>query len=505
MMIILPQLNNLDDGLRVLGWAAVRAAIFLAAMILIGTRIIPPVMSYIVRRTSREFFLLAVTALGLGVGYVTYLVGLSFAFGAFVAGMVLSESEYSHQALSDIIPLREIFSLLFFVSAGMLLDPAFLISHLGQVLTVVALVAVGKGAIFAGVVRLFGYRNVMPLAVGLGLFQVGEFSFVLARVGLQGGAIGSELYALLLTVALVTMFLTPFATQAVEPIYTRIRKRAKQDPIQTINLPKEGLHDHVIIAGAGRVGQYVAQVLHRYDFRFVAIDLDQRRLDQCKEWGFPVIYGDASQPTVLHAAGIENARLILITTPALSVTQMVVQSVRQMHPQLHIVARAEGVEQMQALHDIGVYEAVQPEFEAGLEITRQALLHLQVPSTDIQEFTDAVRQDLYEPLYQTQGDYATLAQLSTAQRLLRLSWVALPANSPIAGRTIQELAVRSRTGASVVAIMGSGALLSNPQGDYCFQPDDIVGVLGDPEQLAAFQGLAQPASDEPRGSVYQNI
>jgi CPA2 family monovalent cation:H+ antiporter-2 len=300
-----------------------------------------------------------------------------------------------------------------------------------------------------------------------------------------------------LTVALVTMFLTPFATQAVEPIYTHIRKRAKQDPIQMINLPKEGLHDHVIIAGAGRVGQYVAQVLHRHDFRFVTIDLDQRRLDQCKEWGFPVIYGDASQPPVLHAAGIETAHLILITTPALSVTQMVVQTVRQLHPALHVVARAEGVEQMQALHSMGVYEVVQPEFEAGLEITRQALLHLQVPPTDIQRFTDAVRRDLYEPLYQAQREYATMAQLHTAQRLMGLSWVALPPDSPLAGRTIQELAVRSRTGASVVAIMGSEALLSNPQGDYCFQADDIVGVLGDPEQLAAFQRLALPETDQP--------
>ncbi|HXF63365.1 MAG TPA: cation:proton antiporter, partial [Caldilineaceae bacterium] len=187
MLIILPELGNLEAGLRILGWAAVRAVIFLAAMVFIGIKVIPPLMAYIVRRASREFFLLAVVSLGLGVGYATYLVGLSFAFGAFVAGLVLSESEYSHQALSDIIPLRELFSLLFFVSVGMLLDPAFLFENWGRVLVVVALVALVKGTIFAGIARLFGYRNVVPLAVGLGLFQVGEFSFVLARVGLRTG------------------------------------------------------------------------------------------------------------------------------------------------------------------------------------------------------------------------------------------------------------------------------------------------------------------------------
>lgn len=497
LMIILPQLSNLEAGLPVLGFAVLRAAIFLAAMIFIGTRVIPRLMTAIARWNSRELFLIAVTAIALGVGYSTYLFGLSFAFGAFVAGMVISESDFSHQALGDIIPLRDIFSMLFFVSVGMLLDPRFLMANLGAVVLVVLLIAVGKGLIFAGLGRAFGYGNVVPLAVGLGLFQVGEFSFVLARVGLSTRSISTDLYSLVLTVALMTMILTPFFTRAVGPLYSLRRRWSKREPLQTINLPQEGLHDHVVIAGGGRVGQYVAQVLQRLDLAFVVVELDQWRVEQCKKAGLPVIYGDAGHPVVLEAAGIEEARLLIITAPSIAVAQSIVDHVRRLKPELHIVVRASSVEAMEALRERGVYEVVQPEFEAGLEVVRQALLHLDVSATQIQQYTDGVREELYAPLYEAHAHYHTVAQLRTASHLMDLTWVALPEKSPLVGRTIQEMRIRTRTGASVVGVIHDGALLPNPEPTYRFQAGDIVGVLGDPEQRDAFQVFAQASSPAP--------
>jgi len=494
LMIILPQLNNLAAGLPMLGWAVVRAAIFLVAMILIGTRVIPRLMLIIARWNSRELFLLAVTAIGLGIGYVTYLVGLSFAFGAFVAGMVLSESEHSHQALSDITPLRDLFGMLFFVSVGMLLDPSFLLANLGTILFVVLLVALGKGLIFGGLARLFGYGNVVPLATALGLFQVGEFAFVLVRVGVASGSIEPDLYSLVLTIALVTMLLTPFASQAVTPLYALRKRWFHQEPPQTLNLPKEGLHDHVVIAGAGRVGQYVAQVLQRLQLNFVAIELDQKRIEQMQALALPIIYGDASQPVVLEAAAIAHAQLLLITTPALAVTQMIINNGRQLNPQLHMVARAEGVEQMEILHQMGIYEVVQPEFEAGLEITRQALLHLAMPMTEIERFTDAVRRELYAPPNQAYPDYATITQLSTAHKLIEFAWVPLASASPVIGQTLQALDGHNRTGAAIVAILTADMVLPNPNPDYAFQAADLVGIVGSQHQRAAFQALIQPGS-----------
>jgi CPA2 family monovalent cation:H+ antiporter-2 len=492
LMIILPQLDEPGAGVPVLGTAALKAALFLFLMIFVGTRVIPRVMAYIAGWNSRELFLLAITAIGLGVGYGTYLFGLSFAFGAFVAGMVLSESDYGHQALSDIIPLRDLFGLLFFVSVGMLLDPVFLVENWGIILTVVLLVSVGKGLIFGTLSSAFGYGNVVPLAVGLGLFQVGEFSFVLARVGISTNSISNNLYALTLTTAIVTMVLTPVVSGLTAPLYMFRKRWFRREPLQTINLPETGLRNHVVIAGGGRVGQYVAQVLQRLELAFVIIEMDYRRVSQAKDEGFPVIYGDASQEIVLEAATVNQACLVLITTPAVIITQTIVDQVRHTNPTVHIVARAEGVEQMQALHDHGVYEVVQPEFEAGLEITRQALLHLNIPATEIQRFTDTIRRELYAPLYHAHDEYQTIAQLQNVSHLLELSWIRLTTNSPLIGRTIQELKIRSQTGVSVVGVMRNGELYPNPDADYQFTIGDLVAVMGNSEQLVVFQTLIAP-------------
>lgn len=492
LMIILPQLNQPEAGLSVLGLAALKAALFLFLMIFVGTRIIPGLMARVAAWNSRELFLLAITAVGLGIGYVTYLFGLSFAFGAFIAGMVLSESDYSHQALSDIIPLRDLFGLLFFVSVGMLLDPAFLIANWQTVLLVVLLIAIGKGVIFSALSSLFGYGNIVPFAVGLGLFQVGEFSFVLARVGLSTNSINNNLYSLTLSTAIITMILTPFVSGLASPLYALRKRWVKQEPLRTINLPLTGLHDHVVIAGAGRVGQYVAQVLQRLELAFVMIELDHRRVEQAKEMGFPIIYGDAGQEIVLEAAQLQNACLLLVTTPAAVVTQTIVEQTRHLNPSVHIVARAEGIEQIELLQKQGVYEVVQPEFEAGLEITRQALLHLNLPASEIQNFTDQIRRDLYAPLYRTHDQYQTIALLQNAVRLLELTWLTLPPDSPLIGRTIHELRIRSQTGVSVVGVIRNGKLLSNPEASHQFFVGDLVAVIGNPEQLAAFRAMAMP-------------
>ncbi|HMN27385.1 MAG TPA: cation:proton antiporter, partial [Caldilineaceae bacterium] len=491
LMLILPQLSDLARGLPALGWAALRATVFLILMIFVGTRLLPWLMRTIARWNSRELFLLAVSAIGFGVGYGPSLFGLSFAFGAFVAGMVLSESDYGHQALSDIIPVRDLFGLLFFVSVGMLLDPAFLLANLPLVLMVVGLVAVGKALIFGGITRAFGYRNIVPLAVALGLFQVGEFSFVLARVGLARGALSADLYSLILTVTLVTMVLTPFLSRLAQPLYALRKRWLPGEPLMTVSMPATELVDHVVIAGAGRVGQYVAQVLQRLQLNYIAIELNQQMVERCKAEGIPVIYGDASQPIVLQAAHIEQAQLLLITTPVMVIAQTIVQHVRQINPHLHIVARAETIEHMEALHKMGVYEVVQPHFEAGLEITRQALLHLNLSASEIQRFTDAVRHELYAPLYESHPDYELVAQLRSAQQLLQLNWVTVVADSALVGHSIGELAIRTRTGASIVAVLRKGVLLPNPEPAEHIIVSDVLAVLGSPQQLTRFADLSQ--------------
>jgi CPA2 family monovalent cation:H+ antiporter-2 len=489
LIIVLPELGSLGQGLSELGVAALRAAAFVAVMVVFGRRVLPWLMARVAAWNSRELFLISVVAIGLGVGYATYLFGLSFAFGAFVAGLVLSQSDYSHQALADVEPLRDVFAMLFFVSVGMLLDPAFLIQNAGTVALVVALVFAVKGLVFAGVVRAFGYGNIIPFAVGLGLFQVGEFSFVIARVGVEEGAISESSYSIVLSTAVITMSLTPFAMRLAPLLYGRWRERFPKEAMSTFNLPERGLGDHVVIAGYGRVGSFVARLLARLDQPFVVVDPNPARADEARDSGYPVVYGDAGAEPVLEAAGVRRARLVIVTVPDPVGARLVVERARSINPNVHVVARTTTVEQLEELGRLGVYEAVHPESEAGLELGRQALSHLGVPAGDIQRFADEVRRELYAPITRqgTEGDL--LAQLERASRQIETEWVRLPENSPLEGRTIGDLGVRTQTGASIVAIVRDDLVLAGPGPDVRFEPGDLVGVLGTREQRAAFVAL----------------
>ncbi|GAB4125635.1 MAG: cation:proton antiporter [Roseiflexaceae bacterium] len=405
LMILLPELEDLQTGLPQLGWALLRATLFIGAMILGGTRVIPFILRHVAAWNSRELFTITVLAIGLGVGYATYLVGLSFAFGAFVAGMVLNESDYSHQALSDIVPVRDMFGMLFFVSVGMLLDPAFIVANFGIILLLVSGTLIGKGLLFAGITHLFGYRNEIPLMVGLGLFQIGEFSFVLARVGLQEGALSEEQYGVILAAAVMTIMLTPFLTRASIPVAAFVQRWRKPAAAATIPEPPPTLQEHIVIVGYGRVGRYTAHVLKRFDLPFVILERDLRRVDMIKSAGFPVLYGDASSAIVLEAAGIHRARLMLIVVSAAIDVELVVRQARHLTPQLHIVARASRLQQLAVLRSLGIHEIVQPEFEAGLELVRQTLLHLQVPTSEIEQLADTVRREQYQPMVAESFDH----------------------------------------------------------------------------------------------------
>jgi monovalent cation:H+ antiporter-2, CPA2 family len=491
LMIILPQLNDPKAGIPLLGFAALKAALFLTMMILLGTRLLPRLMAYIAKWNSRELFVLAITAIGLGVGYATYLTGLSAAFGAFIAGIVLSESDYGHQALSDIIPLRDLFGLLFFTSVGMLLDPSFLLANWDTILLLVAVVAVGKGVLFAILARLFGYGNVVPLAVGLGLFQVGEFSFVLAGVGLSTKSISREVYSLVLSTAIITMLLTPFVSGLAAPLYSIRKRLSKREPLQTVHVPDTRLANHVVIAGGGRVGRYVAQVLKQFGHPFVIIELNSRSVEEVKKAAFPLIYGDAAQPIVLEAAAIGRASLLLVTIPAMVVTEPIVRLARQLNGSLDIVATAEGVEQMKALYQKGATAVIQPNLETALEIARQALLHLHVPPAQILQYTDARRKNPYAKLYENDEDNQMVPLAKSAGRLLELTWLTLDQRSPFHDRTIGQLRIRTYTGVSVVGVVRSGVFHPNPDAEFRFAAGDLVAVIGRPEQITVFQKMAR--------------
>jgi CPA2 family monovalent cation:H+ antiporter-2 len=504
LMIVLPELSDPAGGLAKIATAAVRATLLLGLIVLFSTRVVPRLMAFVARWHSRELFFLSTITLAVGVGYFAWLFGLSMALGAFVAGLVVNESEYAHQALSDVIPLRDLFGMLFFVSVGMLLDPALVWQQLGTLGLVVPAIVAGKAAILAGVVRSFGYTNVVPMAVGLTLFQVGEFAFVLARVGRSSGAISNDVYTLTLNTAIVTMALTPALSSLVPVLYGRFWPRRARETHEAINLPSGGLSDHVVITGYGRVGRGIADALAHLTLPFVLVESDDRRVAQARLSGFPVIFGDASQPVVLEAAGIRNARAILVTVPAFSDVRSIVRTGRQLRPDLPIIARADGPDAVRALYALGIQEVTAPEVEAAIEMTRQALLYFEVPAHDVLRVASAIRRQQYDQAPETRAaGLAIMSQIGEIARQLDFTWVGVQPDSPIERRTLGDLRIRTTMGVSVVGIIRAGSLLPNPDGQTRVERGDLVGVLGTREQIARFNQATRHGAHpppEPAGS-----
>jgi CPA2 family monovalent cation:H+ antiporter-2 len=394
LMVLLPALSDPTAGVMRVVIATGRAALLLALTVIVATRVVPRLLGLVARWNSRELFLLMTVAVALGVGFAAWSFGLSVALGAFIAGLVVNESDYAHEALSDIGPLRDVFGMMFFVSVGMLLDPTTLAGSIGALAVVILVVTLGKAGILAVIVRVFGYRRVVPLAVGLTLFQVGEFAFVLARVGVDAQAIDTNLFGLILNTAIVTMALTPVIS-GLTPVLYRGGGRGAPDAPEQMNVPRGGLSGHVVIAGAGRVGWTIADALRTTRVESVLIDVDGRRVEQAREAGWPVIYGDAAHEPVLAAASIESARLLVVATPARDDVRAILRVAHRLRPGLPTIARADSVDGARELYGIGVDTVASPEVEAAIEMVRAALVRFELPADEVARVTAEARQRQY--------------------------------------------------------------------------------------------------------------
>jgi monovalent cation:H+ antiporter-2, CPA2 family len=373
MVVLLPQLGQLDGLVGRLARAIGIAAVFLAAVVIAGKWLLPRLLKGILRWGSRELFLISVVAIGVGVGAATQSIGLSFALGAFIAGLILGESEFSHQALSDVVPVRDIFGLLFFVTVGMLLDPAYAMAHPGRIAGAVALIFAGKSVIFGVLARSFGYVNMAPWIVGLGLSQVGEFSFVLARLGRTSELLSKEAYDLALTCTVLTMALSPMVSSVALPLGRTWRKWRKTPTFKgQVEMPPHRLTGHVVIGGYGRTGKAVARVLRAAEIPLVVVELNHAIFAQIGADGLPGVWGDITAEEIQHTACVGAARVLLLTVPDAGSVHLAVQRARGANAKISVVARAVRERQVSELRAMGV-DAVQPEFEGGVEMVRQAL------------------------------------------------------------------------------------------------------------------------------------
>ncbi len=398
MLIILPHAGDAGSALPEIARASLIAAGFLTAMVLVGTRLLPALLRRIASWGSRELFLVAVVAASVGIGSIAYQLGLSFAIGAFIAGIMMSESELSHQALSDVAPLRDIFGLVFFVSVGMLFDPRFLIGHAGSVAMLVLVIVAGKSLICGLLARGFGYGNMAPWIIGLGLSQIGEFSFVLARVGHTGAFISKDTYDLALTCTVLSMALSPLVSSWAVPVaHLWLRWRKPAPPSRALALEKTALENHVIVAGSGRTGRAVVDALLSAGVPFVVVEMNHDALTRLGEAGIPSVWGDIGSEDILRAAGILDARMLVMAVPDWHAIRLGISRARQLNPRLFVVARATATAHVDDLRALRVDAVVQPEFEGGVEMVRQALAHCERDEAEIGRLTADLRRALYDP------------------------------------------------------------------------------------------------------------
>lgn len=482
LMLILPELTSESIDYFAIGFALLKSGFFLGFMFVAGTWLFPRIFSLIARWGSRELFFLVTLGVALGTGLATYHLGLSLALGAFVAGMLLSETDFNHQALSDVASLRDLFGLIFFVSVGMLFEPRFLYDHLSLVLLLAGLLILSKAIILGGVIRLFGYGGPKACKVGFGLSQIGEFAFVIANAGSQSGSLSRDSYSLMLSVAVVSMVATPGLFWIGGVLARRITANQKQPEAESINATAS-LENHVVIVGGGVVGQFVARVLATLESPYVVIDSDYKTVTQMRDQGLKVAFGDGSHRTILESVQIDRARLVVVATTNDHLLPLVMREVSQLSPGVPVVVRVEELDDIDVSKLSGVHELVQPQLEVGIEMVRQSLLALGMREMEILSVLGKLRVGGYRPgrsgVVLSPTD---LVQLRAA-RLLEFGWIKSEDSSVLAGHTLVDLKLRERFGISIVAVIRHEEVSPSPGPQFVIKNGDVLGVLGTPMQI----------------------
>ena len=504
ILVLMPTLSNTANGFNwgELGLTLLKAAGFVLLSMFAGTRLIPWILMRIAHTRSRELFILAILAIALGIALgAAELFGVSLALGAFVAGVVVSESPLSHQVGADILPFRDSFAVLFFVSIGMLVNPIYLYNNIGPVLALTALIVIAKPVTTLLMGLVFPWPARTTLVVAAGLSQIGEFSFIVGQAGVALGLLDRSQYSLILAGALLSIMVNPAMFRVIQPAekwlqrFPRLWKLLDRQgpPLPDIT---ESIERHVVIVGYGRVGRHIVSLLGEMGIPHLVVEADAARGEELSRQGIPTLYGDAANSEVLTHAGLRRARALVIAGPDEDASALVVTTARDLAPDLPIIARASSEDGTRHLAELGAQDVIHPELEGGLEIVRHTLLQLGFPLPEIYRYTDAVRRDHYDTRLNTEEEHRLLHELLDAANSLEVNWFRLTEKNLLVGQTLAEANVRAKTGASVVAILREGHLIANPKSMTVFQAGDRVGLIGEKEEIEAAERLLSESASE---------
>jgi CPA2 family monovalent cation:H+ antiporter-2 len=501
MLAILPALSQPTNvvGMALLT-ALLKVLLFGAAAIFAGRWVIPLLVRLLAQSGSQELFLLGILVLCWGIALLTAAIGLSIEMGAFVAGLMVSNVEYADHALDRVLPMRDVFATLFFASIGMLIDPGFLLGNGWVLLGLVVITLVGKAAIVSLIVRLFGYPLKTALIVGIGINQIGEFSFVLASVAQQEGLFSPDLYGLTVGTTAATLLITPFLLQATPHCLTWLERIPWFSNLLQLN-PAPGLvsmattpTNHIVVAGYGRVGRTLVRMLYFQNHHILVIDNNEAALQSLRDRGIPYLFGDASSPLVLEKAYLTQARAMAIALPDPLATRLTLKRALSLAPDLDITVRAHVKDEIDVLYQLGAQEVVQPEFEASLEMGAHLLLKLGDSSYAVQQVVSRYRSGHYRDIAPNREEYWGVKDLEAAIEGLQRHWYVLQSDSPLVGRSLAQANVRRLTGVTIMAIEREKQLHRYPLGEMQFVAGDRLLVVGNPEEHIAFTTLLHSPS-----------
>ncbi len=385
----------------------IKLAILAVILIVLGKWVIPFILNRIVHTRNKELFLISVILICLLIVWITHLFGVSIALGAFIAGLIISETDFSYQALGNIIPFKELFSGFFFVSVGMLFNPMAFIDNLGIILILLVTVMLVKIVAASSASLLLGYPMKTSLLVSFTIFQIGEFSFILSKTGLESGLLGGEHYQLFLAIAIITMIMTPFLIEAApkgSEMMTNILPFKKFESADTQELPAGKLENHLIIIGYGFNGKNLANTAEYYNITSVIIEMNPQTVKREKARGRNIIYGDAANETVLDHAAIKSAAIAVIVISDMEATRKIVEKIKELNPAIHLIARTRFVTEIARLHDLGADEVIPEEFETSLKLFDKVLIRYNVPEHAIESLIAEFREKDYEKLRRGDGN-----------------------------------------------------------------------------------------------------
>lgn len=492
MMLFTPLIAGESENVTYALLMLLAKAVVVIVVVIVSARyLVPKVLYEIAKTKSRELFILFVIVVCFAVAWATSSIGLSLALGAFLAGLIISESEYSHQATGFVIPFRETFTSFFFVSIGMLLDLSFFFSHLVLILLLTLGTVIAKGFIAFCAAITLKYPLRTALLTGLSLFQIGEFAFILSKVGIEYGLLGADVYQYFLAISILSMGITPFVMLSSDKIVDLLQKtslRQKLSQLESRNFTQESeeylkeLKDHVIIIGYGINGRNVARAAKFANIPYVIIEMNAEtvRLERAK--GEPIYYGDASNEFLLEHFKVYSARVAVVAISDPAATRRIITNIRTICQTVSIIVRTRYIKEIDEFQRLGADEVIPEEFETSIEIFTRLLRRYLIPQNDIEKFVLDIRSDNYEmlrPYNVGSGQMMGLNIPNINITCLRTQ----QGDNEIIGKTISESLLRSKYGVNLLAIQRDGEFITSIEPDTKILQNDVLYIMGSPTSI----------------------